>query len=229
MLARRIAMLLTACAALAAPVASAGAQEAPSTGGTAAPSGPVALSATPHVLAGGYARFSGTFDADRAGRTVAIERFDAARGGWVAVAGALVAGDGSYSARWRTDVVGRQRMRAVLGSTAAAASAGEAPVTAVTVYRPATASWYGPGLYGRTTACGKKLTRKLVGVAHRTLPCGTRVALTYRGKSLTVPVVDRGPFRRGRSWDLTAAAAKALGFTSTDRIGALPLTAAPAR
>ena len=76
----------------------------------------------------------------------------------------------------------------------------------MTVYRPAVASWYGPGFYGRRTACRLKLTRSLLGVAHKKLPCGTEVALLYRGESITVPVVDRGPFIRGRSWDLTATA-----------------------
>ncbi len=91
----------------------------------------------------------------------------------------------------------------------------------MTVYRPAVASWYGPGFYGRKTACGQRMSRTLLGVAHRKLPCGTEVALTYGGRAITVPVVDRGPFRPGRRWDLTAATAKALGFTFTDRIGAV--------
>ena len=65
------------------------------------------------------------------------------------------------------------------------------------------------------------MSRTLLGVAHRKLPCGTDVALTYEGRTITVPVVDRGPFKRGRRWDLTIAAAKALGFTFTDRIGAV--------
>ena len=42
-------------------------------------------------------------------------------------------------------------------------------------------SWYGPGLYGNGTACGQKLTKDLVGVAHRTLPCGTLVTFRYKG------------------------------------------------
>ena len=52
-------------------------------------------------------------------------------------------------------------------------------------------SWYGPGLYGNGTACGQKLTKVLVGVAHRTLPCGTLVTFRYKGVTLTVPVIDR--------------------------------------
>jgi hypothetical protein len=73
-------------------------------------------------------------------------------------------------------------------------------------------SWYGPGFYGNRTACGLAMTQTLIGVAHRTLPCGTRV--TFRnpdnGRSITVPVVDRGPYVRGRTWDLTAGACAAL-------------------
>ena len=57
------------------------------------------------------------------------------------------------------------------------------------------ATWYGPGFYGRRTACGVKMSRTLLGVAHKTLPCGTQVAVLYKGRRITVPVVDRGPFR----------------------------------
>ena len=66
-------------------------------------------------------------------------------------------------------------------------------------------SWYGPGFYGRRTACGLAMTKTLIGVAHRTLPCGTKV--TFRnpanGRVVTAPVVDRGPYVSGRQWDLT--------------------------
>jgi rare lipoprotein A (peptidoglycan hydrolase) len=66
-------------------------------------------------------------------------------------------------------------------------------------------SWYGPGFIGSHTACGQVLTRTLMGVAHRTLPCGTLV--TFRnpsnGRQVTVPVVDRGPYVAGRTWDMT--------------------------
>ena len=64
-------------------------------------------------------------------------------------------------------------------------------------------SWYGPGLYGNGTACGQKLTKELVGVAHRTLPCGTMVTFRYNGKTVSAPVIDRGPFVAGRTWDLS--------------------------
>jgi hypothetical protein len=66
-------------------------------------------------------------------------------------------------------------------------------------------SWYGPGFYGSGTACGQEYTRTIMGVAHRTLPCGTLV--TFRnpanGRQVTVPVIDRGPYVRGRQWDMS--------------------------
>jgi peptidoglycan hydrolase-like protein with peptidoglycan-binding domain len=80
------------------------------------------------------------------------------------------------------------------------------------------ATWYGPGLYGNRTACGQTLRRSTLGVAHRTLPCGTPVTFYHRGRFVTVSVIDRGPFRRGVEWDLTSAAAKALGMASTSRL-----------
>jgi hypothetical protein len=79
-------------------------------------------------------------------------------------------------------------------------------------------SWYGPRLYGNGTACGQTLTRALVGVAHRTLPCGTLVTFHYNGTTLTVPVVDRGPHVSGRTWDLTYGACSKLGHCFTGSI-----------
>jgi rare lipoprotein A len=224
--ARRIAMLLVACA-LIAPAAARADDPAPSTGGTAAPVADPGLTATAHLLVGKVAEFRGSLPED-AGHTVTIERLDVATAQWLPIAATTIAADGSYLARWRADVPGRMTTRATVDRTAGtgtgAALALAAPIEAtVTVYRSAVASWYGPGFYGRTTACGIRMTRKLLGVAHRTLPCGAQVALTYKGKAITVPVVDRGPFKRGRRWDLTAAAAKALAFTYTDRLGAVPV------
>ena len=75
------------------------------------------------------------------------------------------------------------------------------------------ASWYGPGFYGNRTACGQTYTAEILGVAHRTLPCGTLVTLTFRGGSVTVPVIDRGPYIAGRALDLSNATRLALGCT----------------
>lgn len=64
-------------------------------------------------------------------------------------------------------------------------------------------SFYGPGFYGKRTACGLAYTKTILGVAHRTLPCGTLVSFKYNGKTITVPVIDRGPYVKGRQWDLS--------------------------
>jgi rare lipoprotein A len=226
--ARRIAVPLLA-AAFAAPAAPAAAADPPPTGGTSVPPPAPAIVAPPHVFVGKVARFTGSFPAREAGSTVVIERFDEDAAAWTPVTTAQVQADGSYVAQWRADVAGRHRTRATVGGAvahngdggAAAFAAAQGEEASMTVYRGAVASWYGPGFYGRKTACGQRMTRKLIGVAHKRLPCGAQVAITYRGRSITVPVVDRGPYVRGRRWDLTAATAQALGFSFTDRIGAV--------
>src|SRR5207248_11521944 len=80
------------------------------------------------------------------------------------------------------------------------------------VFRLSYASWYEDG---GATACG---THARFGVAHRTLPCGTKVTIRYRGRSVVATVDDRGPFVGGRDWDLSGAVAGALGFGGTDAI-----------
>jgi rare lipoprotein A (peptidoglycan hydrolase) len=85
----------------------------------------------------------------------------------------------------------------------------------------ALATWFGPGLFGRHTACGQLLTKQLVGVANRTLPCGTLIDLSYAGHQVTVPVVDRGPYgSNGASWDLTQGAARLLKMGGTAKVDA---------
>ena len=80
------------------------------------------------------------------------------------------------------------------------------------------ATWYGPGFFGNRTACGKRLTRRTAGVAHKTLPCGSEVVLRYEGRYVRTKVIDRGPYANGAKWDLTQATARALGFEYTDDI-----------
>jgi peptidoglycan hydrolase-like protein with peptidoglycan-binding domain len=82
------------------------------------------------------------------------------------------------------------------------------------------ATWYGPGFFGSKTACGTKLTKRTVGVAHRRLPCGTKVTLAYGGRTLRTRVIDRGPYAHGARWDLTQKAARKLNFTITDSLRA---------
>ena len=80
------------------------------------------------------------------------------------------------------------------------------------------ATWYGPGFYGNQTACGRTLRRGTIGVAHRSLPCGTKVTFAYHGRYLVVPVIDRGPYGGGYDFDLTNGAREALGFDYSDQI-----------
>lgn len=81
-------------------------------------------------------------------------------------------------------------------------------------------SWYGPGFYGSGTACGQTYTRTILGVAHRSLPCGTLV--TFRnpanGRQITVPVIDRGPYVAGRTWDMSRALCEYLDHCYTGSI-----------
>jgi rare lipoprotein A len=83
------------------------------------------------------------------------------------------------------------------------------------VFRLAEASWYGGG---GGLACGGSLTSSTLGVANKTLPCGTIVTLRYAGHTVRAPVVDRGPFVAGREFDLTEATKRALGFGDTGQV-----------
>ncbi len=82
------------------------------------------------------------------------------------------------------------------------------PITGIVI-----ASWYGPGFYGNRTACGQVYTPEIIGVAHRTLPCGTLVVIEFRGRTMTVPVIDRGPYIAGRTLDLSNATKIAMACT----------------
>jgi peptidoglycan lytic transglycosylase len=224
---RRLFLTALALATVAAPAA---ADEPPTTGGAQAPTSPatqgvisaqgahVTLSARAGSMHGRVTRFRGSAPA---GRDVVVEQLDSVTGAWIMLARSTAAADGTYSARWRTSGVGAHRVRAVLDRDGGAAAATTAPELGITVHRSALATWYGPGFYGRRTACGQRMSRALQGVAHKTLPCGTRVSLLYRGRRITVPVVDRGPYAAGKQWDLTSATATALRFTHTDRVGAV--------
>jgi rare lipoprotein A (peptidoglycan hydrolase) len=111
-------------------------------------------------------------------------------------------------------------------SPAAGSASGSTP-TPTKIPKTAIATWFGPGFYGQQTACGQTLTPAVVGVANRKLPCGTLVKVTFHGQRLTVPVVDRGPYANGADWDLTAAAAQALGIEETVRVNTAIVGAVP--
>lgn len=172
--------------------------------------------------------FGGSVASSSHGDLVSIQR-QTRVGRWRTVALATVADDGSFAATWRPSTSGLVGFRATLGGpagTASAASAEPAPVSptlTVTIYADAIATIYGPGFYGHRTACGSELTATSIGVASRTLKCGTQVSLDYHGQTITVPVIDRGPYANGATWDLTEATAQALGDTETETVGAAVL------
>jgi rare lipoprotein A (peptidoglycan hydrolase) len=103
-----------------------------------------------------------------------------------------------------------------------------APVVAVPTFPPpeplvmdgfVIASWYGPGFYGNRTACGQTYTPEIMGVAHRTLPCGTQIRISSpAGVTLVAPVIDRGPYIAGRSLDLSNATRAALSCSDLCRV-----------
>ena len=112
---------------------------------------------------------------------------------------------GRFALRYVAGAPGQARLRVRFGgdrlNARSTAHAGQ-----MTVYRQAGASWY---YDAGNTACG---FHAQYGVANRTLPCGTKVAFRYGGRSVTATVDDRGPYVGGRDWDLSQTTAGALGF-----------------
>jgi rare lipoprotein A (peptidoglycan hydrolase) len=147
--------------------------------------------------------------------------------GAIRPAGSIVALQVRRGHRWvtldrdRTDASGRyrllERVRHPLSARARVkvsrgGPAGHRGIGRLNVYRTAHASWYGPGLYGGHLSCGGTLDAGDLGVAHKSLPCGTKVTLRHHGRVLRVPVIDRGPYVAGREYDLTEATANRLKF-----------------
>lgn len=205
--------------------------------------GPIALQSKSATTLGQTLTFSGQAPVWAARGIAGIERYASATATWVLAGRAPIDAQGAFAVRWHPNVTGRLTVRAVVLEAAQPASAlaptalairrdsakaaAEVPAamtsssTQVTVYKPATATWYGPGFYGKQTACGQTMTSSLIGVANRTLPCGTLVSVSCDGRSLTVPVLDRGPYGGAAEWDLTAGTAEALGVSGTVRVGTL--------
>jgi hypothetical protein len=187
------------------------------------------LAAAPASLVKGQtAVLSGALPASDGGHAIWLQVLHGAT--WRRVATATATASGGFAISWVTSTVGRLQLRVVteVGTTAtgtavAASSLATTSPATLSVYRAVGATWYGPGFYGRHTACGETLTRVIVGVADRTLPCGTPVSLSFDGRTLTVPVIDRGPYTHGVTLDLTHAAAAELGMTETSQIGMLTL------
>jgi rare lipoprotein A len=169
--------------------------------------------------------FSGTAPASDVGDQIEIQRSGhQTNWSWAPTVTATVNPGGTFQAVWHTNHIGRFAVRALVASSSLAQAATATPSMTVTVFLSSVASWYGGrGENGRRTACGEKLTATTIGVANKTLKCGTKVALYYDGRTMIVPVIDRGPYVKGRSWDLTQATAEALDFDGVATIGAVSL------
>ncbi|MDQ6841235.1 MAG: septal ring lytic transglycosylase RlpA family protein [Actinomycetota bacterium] len=184
----------------------------------------IAINVTASTMLGNQLRITGHVPSADAGQTIEIERLGhETQWAWSPTARAKIRADGSFSASWTTDHIGRFE----IGLTVGGASAG--PVVMVTVFRSSFATWFGPIPGANHTACGELLTHKTLGVANRTLPCGTRVAIYFNSHTIVVPVIDRGPYANHADWDLTEGTARQLGFLAVGAkwIGAVSLPRKP--
>ena len=173
----------------------------------------VAIGRDHDVRAGESVRVRGTLIPRLAGRRIVVEGGVAGR--WQVLARTRTRADGRFSARVTASSVGTTRLRArFVGDRRNAAARARAGT--LQGFRASLASWY--ALYGNRTACGQTLGYDTLGVAHKSLPCGTLVTFRYGGRELTVPVIDRGPFSGAREWDLTGATARRLGFAGVGTV-----------
>lgn len=155
-----------------------------------------------NLAIGGRVRVTGQLRPGGAGRTVALQL---RRGGrWRTIDRDRTSAGGAYRLSERLRAPGSDRARVRFAGDAANAPT-KRGIGRVNAYRRAFASAYGPGLFGNPLGCGGTFTPATVGVAHKTLPCGTKLTLRYHGRSIRARVVDRGPFVAGREFDLTWA------------------------
>ena len=91
---------------------------------------------------------------------------------------------------------------------------GPMQVTSAASVQEGEASYYADTLNGNKTASGEIYDKNALTAAHRSLPFGTKVKVTYlkTGQSVEVVINDRGPYAKGRIIDLSGAAAKQLGL-----------------
>lgn len=162
---------------------------------------------------GGGVRVRGVLFPRKRGSRVTVE--GRVGGRWAPLGRAVTRADGHFDARVTARRLGSVELR-VRSSATRANLATKAGAGSVRGFRASTASWY--GIYGGPLACGGSLGYSQLGVAHKSLPCGTKVTIRYHGRQVTVPVIDRGPYVGGREWDLTGATARALGFDGVGTI-----------
>ncbi len=165
-----------------------------------------------NVLAGHASTIAGALRPDLAGRVVALQALGAH--GWSRLASTHTGRAGRFRLRYTPRHAGSERVRVRFAGDATDPAA-RRTLGRLNVYRLAGASWYGGG---GGLACGGELTSTTMGVANKTLPCGSQVTLHYGDRTVSVRVIDRGPYVAGREFDLTEATKRALGFGDTGEV-----------
>jgi len=164
-----------------------------------------ALGGKTHVATGSVGR----------GRTrVSLER-QSGNGSWAHIGAANSTSSGSYRVSWNVNVFGPVKLRVT-----AAGHAGQ-PSGTIMSFRRANATIFGGPSEYQAAACGGRIAKGTMGLAHKTLPCGTLVRVSYGQRSIVLPVIDRGPYRGGYTWDVTYDAAKYLRMNGSAVIGYL--------
>jgi len=165
-----------------------------------------------NVLADRTSTIAGALRPGLTGRVVTLQALGAH--GWSTLASTHTKGDGRFRLRYLPRRTGSERVRLRFAGDATDLGARRV-LGRLNVYRLAQASWYGGG---GELACGGELTSTTMGVANKTLPCGSQVTLRYGGRTVSVRVIDRGPYVPGREFDLTEATKRALGFGDTGAV-----------
>jgi rare lipoprotein A len=165
------------------------------------------------VNRGQRASVSGTLTPAISGRSVVLEQGNGKS--WKQIGTTKTDGKGRFTVGAK---VGRTGSAPVRVRFAGDRRNGGAQRTAgrLAVLRPALASRY--DLYGGPLACGGSLGYNAMVVAHKSLPCGTKVTINYRGRTADAVVRDRGPYVGGREFDLAGAVARKLGFNGVGTI-----------
>ena len=104
------------------------------------------------------------------------------------------------------------------GETAGPSASAQPAPAAAGRWTEAAVGTYGPGFFGKTTACGVRLTRTTRGVVHPVLPCGARLVVAHGGREVDTRVVDRGPYGPGQEFALTQALAEDLGVSGVQLV-----------
>jgi rare lipoprotein A len=157
------------------------------------------------VLGGQQLAVRGRLMPWRSGREVRLVGHSGRRG-WQTLARTHTRSAGRFTLRFAATSGVDRRLRVVFGGDGANDGLSASAGTLTAYSEQSVASWYNDA---GGTACGFHAG---LGVANKTLPCGTRVRFRYGGRSVTATVDDRGPFIAGRTWDFNQNVAAALGF-----------------